>query len=221
MKIGLPVGINMKIYGYIRVSSTDQNEDRQLIAMDEANIPHSRIYIDKQSGKSFSRPSYTALVNRLKKGDLLYVKSIDRLGRNYDEIREQWRVLTKEKRIDIVVIDMPLLDTRNGKDLMGTFIADLVLQILSFVAESERELIHKRQAEGIAAAKARGIRFGRPKKTFPDNFPYLVKKWKMKMMPTREIIRQCNMSKSSFYRKLYEYQLLCERKRLKSLKRIK
>ena len=148
------------IYGYIRVSSRDQNEDRQLIALKELSIPLKNIYVDKQSGKDFERPSYRRMVRKLKKDDLLYIKSIDRLGRNYEEILEQWRMLTKKKRIDIVVLDMPLLDTRRGKDLMGTFLSDIVLQMLSFVAENERTTILQRQAEGIAAAKARGVRFG-------------------------------------------------------------
>jgi len=152
----------MSIYGYIRVSSTDQNEARQLVAMKEAGVPGGRIFIDRQSGKDFLRPSYQALVAMLRSSDLLYVTSIDRLGRNYEEILAQWRTVTKDIGADIAVIDMPLLDTRKGKDLMGTFIADLVLQILSFVAHSERDSIRKRQAEGIAAAQARGTRFGRP-----------------------------------------------------------
>ena len=150
------------VYGYIRVSSKDQNEDRQVIALQELNIPKKNIFLDKQSGKDFARPQYQRLMKKLKKDDLLYVKSIDRLGRNYEEILEQWRVLTKQKEIDIVVLDMPLLDTRRGKDLMGTFLSDIVLQVLSFVAENERKNIRQRQAEGIAAAKARGVRFGRP-----------------------------------------------------------
>ena len=149
-------------YGYIRVSTRDQNEERQRLAMGELEIPEKNLYRDHQSGKDFDRPQYRKLVRRLKRDDVLYIKSIDRLGRNYREILEQWRVLTKEKGVDIVVLDMPLLDTRRGKDLMGTFIADLVLQILSFVAQNERENIRKRQAEGIAAAKARGVRFGHP-----------------------------------------------------------
>ena len=157
-------------YGYIRVSSTDQNEDRQRIAMADKGIAKRNLYIDKQSGKDFERPRYKRMMKRLKPGDLLYILSIDRLGRNYKEVQEQWRILTKEKGVDICVIDMPLLDTRNGKDLMGTFIADLVLQILSFVAQSERENIRKRQAEGIAAAKLRGVRFGRPPIPLPENF---------------------------------------------------
>ena len=164
----------MNIYGYVRVSSTDQNEDRQMIALREAGVPEKNIFMDKQSGKDFDRPNYKKLVRKLNAGDLLYILSIDRLGRNYEEIQKQWRVLIKEIGIDICVIDMPLLDTRNGKDLMGTFIADLVLQILSFVAQSERENIKKRQAEGIAAAKAKGIKFGRPEKTMPDDFEKIV-----------------------------------------------
>lgn len=143
-------------YGYIRVSSRDQNEDRQLVALREMTILEKNIFIDKQSGKDFNRPQYKRLIRKIKKDDLLYIKSIDRLGRNYEEILEQWRILTKEKGIDIVVLDMPLLDTRRGKDLMGTFLSDIVLQVLSFVAENERSNIRQRQAEGIAAAKARG-----------------------------------------------------------------
>ena len=158
------------IYGYVRVSSTDQNEERQMLFMNENAVPPKNIYADKQSGKDFERPQYRKMLKRLKAGDLLYILSIDRLGRNYGEIQTQWRILTKEIGVDICVIDMPLLDTRNGKDLMGTFIADLVLQILSFVAQSERENIKKRQAEGIAAAKARGFKFGRPETPLPDNF---------------------------------------------------
>ena len=150
-----------QVYGYVRVSSIDQNEERQIVELSKRNVLSKNIYIDKQSGKSFERPQYKKLVRKLKQGDLLYILSIDRLGRNYLEIQEQWRILTKEKGIDICVIDMPLLDTRNGKDLMGTFIADLVLQILSFVAQNERENIRKRQAQGIAVAKAKGIKFGR------------------------------------------------------------
>ena len=146
----------MKTYGYIRVSSTDQNEGRQLVAMSAREVPRQNLYMDKQSGKDFQRPQYKRMVKKLRPGDLLYILSIDRLGRNYKDIQEQWRVLTKEKGIDICVLDMPLLDTRNGKDLMGAFIADLVLQILSFVAENERANIRSRQAEGIAAARARG-----------------------------------------------------------------
>lgn len=198
----------MKIYGYVRVSSTDQNEDRQMIALKAACVDEKNIYMDKQSGKDFERPNYKKLVRKLKAGDLLYILSIDRLGRNYEEIQSQWRVLTKEIGIDIYVLDMPLLDTRNGKDLMGTFIADLVLQILSFVAQSERENIKKRQAEGIAAAKAKGVKFGRPEKEVPDDFGKIVKAWEQKRLPFEEVLKQCNMSEATFYRRLREYRLL-------------
>ncbi len=190
-----------KIYGYVRVSSIDQNEDRQMIEMQRVGVSESNIFIDKQSGKNFDRPNYKRLVRRLKEGDLLYILSIDRLGRNYEEIQNQWRVLTKEKGIDIVVIDMPLLDTRQGKDLMGTFIADLVLQILSFVAQSEREKIKERQEQGIAAAKARGVRFGRPEKEVPADFAQLVKAWEKKNLPLPELLQKCDMSEATFYRK--------------------
>lgn len=200
------------IYGYVRVSSTDQNEDRQLIAMSEKNIPQKNIYIDKQSGKDFERPQYKRLVKRLKPGDLLYILSIDRLGRNYEEIQRQWRVLTKDIGIDVCVIDMPLLDTRNGKDLMGTFIADLVLQILSFVAQSERENIKKRQAEGIAAAKAKGVKFGRPEKSVPNDFPRLIQDWEKNKLSFSELLKLCNMSEATFYRRLREYRLVNKRK---------
>lgn len=196
------------VYGYVRVSSIDQNEDRQLIVMDENNVPSKNVYIDKQSGKDFERPQYKKLVKKLKPGDLLYILSIDRLGRNYEDIQKQWRILTKDIGIDICVIDMPLLDTRNGKDLMGTFIADLVLQILSFVAQSERENIKKRQAQGIAAAKAKGVKFGRPEKDIPDDFGRIIKEWEQKRLPFTEVLKLCNMSEATFYRKLREYRLL-------------
>lgn len=197
-----------EIYGYVRVSSIDQNEERQLIELSKKNVVSRNIYIDKQSGKSFERPKYKQLVKKLKKGDLLYILSIDRLGRNYREIQEQWRILTKEKGIDICVIDMPILDTRNGKDLMGTFIADLVLQILSFVAQNERENIRKRQAQGIAAAKAKGIKFGRPEIILPDNFEELIREWEKKRLPLSEVLKICKMSEATFYRKLREYRLM-------------
>ena len=196
------------VYGYVRVSSIDQNEDRQLIVMGENNVPSKNVYIDKQSGKDFERPQYKKLVKKLKPGDLLYILSIDRLGRNYEDIQKQWRILTKDIGIDICVIDMPLLDTRNGKDLMGTFIADLVLQILSFVAQSERENIKKRQAQGIAAAKAKGVKFGRPEKDIPDDFGRIIKEWEQKRLPFTEVLKLCNMSEATFYRKLREYRLL-------------
>lgn len=196
-----------KQYGYVRVSSADQNEDRQMIEMQRVGVPEANIFMDKQSGKNFDRPNYKRLVRRLKEGDLLYILSIDRLGRNYEEIQNQWRILTKEKGVDIVVIDMPLLDTRQGKDLMGTFIADLVLQILSFVAQSEREKIKERQAQGIAAAKARGVRFGRPEKPVPDNFKALVREWEKKQLPLMDLLKQCEMSEATFYRRLWEMRL--------------
>ncbi len=191
-------------YGYIRVSSTDQNEDRQKIAMDAKNVPRKNIFMDKQSGKDFERPQYKRLVRKIKRGDLLYLLSIDRLGRNYKDVQEQWRVLTKDKGVDICVIDMPLLDTRTAKDLMGTFIADLVLQILSFVAENERANIKKRQAQGIAAAKARGVRFGRPEKPVPKNFVDIVRQWERHEISTPEALRLCDMSRPTFYRKIRE-----------------
>mgnify|MGYP004668271449 FL=1 len=193
----------MQTYGYARVSSTDQNELRQLLALHAKSIPTENIFVDKQSGRDFIRPQYAELILRLREGDLLYVPSIDRLGRNYNEIQEQWRFLTKEIGIDIVVIDMPLLDTRQGKDLMGTFIADLVLQILSFVAQSERESIRRRQAEGIAAAKARGVRFGRPASPVPKNFEQLIGAWERKSITLPELLDQCDtLSESTFFRRL-------------------
>ena len=198
------------IYGYVRVSSRDQNEDRQMIAFETLRIPEKNIYIDKQSGKDFERPQYKKLVRKLKKDDLLYIKSIDRLGRNYEEILEQWRVLTKEKGIDIVVLDMPLLDTRRGKDLMGTFLSDIVLQVLSFVAENERSNIRQRQAEGIAAAKAKGVKFGRPPKPLPENFHNLYQKWKSGKITGTSAAKECGMPLSTFrYRaKKYEKDIL-------------
>ena len=197
----------MEIYGYVRVSSTDQNEDRQMLALSKQNIAAKNIYIDKLSGKDFNRPAYKKLIKKLKSGDLLYILSIDRLGRNYEEIQNQWRVLTKEIGVDICVIDMPLLDTRQGKDLMGTFIADLVLQILSFVAQNERENIRKRQLQGIAAAKVRGVRFGRPEKELPPEFISLVEQWEKKKITLPEILKQCKISESTFYRRLREYRI--------------
>ncbi len=197
-----------KIYGYVRVSSTDQNEDRQMLALKEIGVADQNIFMDKQSGKDFERPNYKKLLRKLKGGDLLYVLSIDRLGRNYNEILEQWRVLTKEKDIDICVLDMPLLDTRNGKDLMGTFIADLVLQILSFVAQSERENIRKRQAEGIAAARLKGVKFGRPEVVVPDTFAETVKLWEKEQITFDEALRRTQMKEATFYRRLREHRLL-------------
>lgn len=187
-----------KTYGYIRVSSADQNEARQWIAMNGKAVPKQNIYLDKQSGKDFNRPQYKRMLKKLKSGDLLYILSIDRLGRNYEEIQNQWRILTKEIGIDICVLDMSLLDTRNGKDLMGTFIADLVLQILSFVAQSERENIKKRQAQGIAAAKEKGIRFGRPPKPLPENYHQVYQRWKAGKITGLEAAKQCGMTMSTF-----------------------
>ncbi|MBR1853794.1 MAG: recombinase family protein [Lachnospiraceae bacterium] len=195
-----------KIYGYVRVSSVDQNEDRQMISMREVGVEENNIYIDKQSGKDFNRPQYKKLQKKLHTGDLLYILSIDRLGRNYEEIQHQWRILTKEIGVDICVLDMPLLDTRNGKDLMGTFIADLVLQILSFVADNERNNIRKRQEEGIAAAKAKGVRFGRPEILMPPDFGEIVRRWEMGNMTFEEARGECEMSQATFYRRLKEYR---------------
>ncbi len=200
-----------KVYGYIRVSSADQNEDRQLIALSEVGVNKKNVYIDRLSGKDFNRPQYKKLVQHLKSGDLLYILSIDRLGRNYVEIQNQWRMLTKEIDIDICVLDMPLLDTRTCKDLMGTFIADLVLQILSFVAQNERENIKKRQAQGIAAAKAKGVNMGRPVKCVPDNFRELVKLWEKKKISLKQVLQECDISESTFYRRLKEYRLMNEK----------
>lgn len=190
-----------KTYGYIRVSSTDQNESRQRIALEQQGIPSGHIFMDKMSGKDFQRPQYQAMLKKLRSGDQLCVTSIDRLGRNYEEILEQWRVLTKEKRVDILVLDMPLLDTRRDKNLLGTFIADLVLQVLSFVAQNERENIRNRQAQGIAAAKQRGVRFGREVKPLPDNFLENCALWLNGRISGLEAARRCQMPQSTFYRK--------------------
>lgn len=195
-----------EIYAYVRVSTREQNEDRQLIAMNELQVPRKNIFIDKQSGKNFERPRYKKLIKRLKKDDLLYIKSIDRLGRNYNEIQEQWRILTKEKAVDIVVLDMPLLDTRRGKDLMGTFLSDIVLQVLSFVAENERVNIRQRQAEGIAAAKARGVRFGRLPKPLPPNFHAVYQRWKHGEITGTAAAKECEMPLSTFRYRAKIYQ---------------
>ena len=202
-----------KMYGYVRVSSQEQNEDRQLIAMAESGVARGNIFIDKQSGKDFERPNYKRLMKKLRPGDTLIIKSIDRLGRNYEEIQNQWRIITKEKKVDIVVIDMPLLDTRRDKNLLGTFISDLVLQLLSFISENERTTIRQRQAEGIAAAKKRGVRFGRPTKEAPPDFDELIAKWQKKEMPLDEILRQYGMSESTFYRRLRERNAMKRGKR--------
>lgn len=200
-------------WGYIRVSSVDQNEDRQIIALHEKGVDDKNIYVDKQSGKNFDRPEYKKLVEKMKPGDLLYILSIDRLGRNYEEIQNQWRILTKEVGIDICVIEMPLLDTRTCKDLIGTFIADLVLQILSFVAQSECENIKRRQKQGIDAARARGIHMGRPIKLVPDNFGDLIKKWEKKKISLKQILDECEISEATFYRRLREYRFANEGKK--------
>ena len=196
----------MTIYGYVRVSTREQNEDRQLIALREVGVENKNIYLDKQSGKDFERPQYRKLLRKLKRDDLLYIKSIDRLGRNYEEILQQWRLLTKDKWIDIVVLDMPLLDTRRGKDLMGTFLSDIVLQVLSFVAENERTNIRQRQAEGIAAAKARGVKFGRPPKPLPEGFHDAYQRWKHGEITGTAAAKECGMPLSTFrYRaEIYE-----------------
>lgn len=198
----------MVTYGYVRVSSTDQNEDRQMIALHQEGVEDKHIYMDKQSGKDFDRPQYKKMVKKMRRGDLLYVLSIDRLGRNYDEIQHQWRILTKEIGIDVCVIDMPLLDTRRSKDLLGTFVADLVLQVLSFAAHNERDNIRKRQAEGIAAAKARGVHMGRPVIDAPPDFDQIVKSWEKKEISMEEAMKRCEMSETTFYRRRREMQLI-------------
>ena len=188
-------------FGYCRVSSVAQHEDRQLIAMMELGIPEKNIYVDKQSGKDFNRPQYQKLLRKIGENSVIYIKSIDRLGRNYTEIQEQWRIITKEKKADIVVLDMPLLDTRRGKDLMGTFLSDIVLALLSYVADNERINIRQRQAEGIAAAKAKGIRFGRPPLPLPDNFYTVYDEWKAKKISLAEASKKCGLPKGTFYSK--------------------
>ncbi len=203
----------MITYGYVRVSSTDQNEDRQMIALHQVGVENQHIFLDKQSGKDFDRPQYKKMVKKMRHGDLLYVLSIDRLGRNYDEIQHQWRILTKEIGIDVCVIDMPLLDTRKSKDLLGTFVADLVLQVLSFAAHNERDNIRKRQAEGIAAAKARGVHMGRPVIDAPPDFEQIVKSWEKKEITMEEAMKRCGMSETTFYRRRREMQLVKEKQR--------
>ena len=193
-------------YGYARVSTKEQNELRQLIALREFGLTDRAIFVDKQSGKDFDRPQYKRLIKKLKPGDLLYILSIDRLGRNYEEIQNQWRILTKEKGIDLAVLDMPLLDTRRGKDLMGTFLSDIVLQVLSFVAENERTNIRQRQAEGIAAAKARGVKFGRPPRPLPDNFYEVHKAWRDKKLTLKEAAEACDLPVGTFYGKAIQFE---------------
>lgn len=194
-----------RTYGYIRVSSLEQNEDRQLLALKQLGIEENWIFRDKQSGKDFNRPQYRLMLQKLKAGDLLCILSIDRLGRNYEEIQRQWRFLTREKGVDIYVIDMPLLDTRRDKNLLGTFIADIVLQILSFVAQAERENIRKRQAEGIAAAKLRGVRFGPPPKPLPEKFPEILLLWRQGMISLTKAASMAGMARSTFYKKAREF----------------
>ena len=191
-------------FGYVRVSSKDQNIDRQLIALAPHDIPKRNLYVEKKSGKDFERPVYRRMLRRLRPGDLLILKSIDRLGRNYDEIISQWRILTKEMRVDILVLDMPLLNTTVAKDILGTFVADLVLQVLSYCAYAERENNLQRQAEGIAVAKTKGVRFGRPKKYLPDNFEELYTDWRNGAFSNEEMATRCNMALGVLYRKLRE-----------------
>lgn len=192
------------VYGYARVSTAEQNEDRQMAALREMGVAERNIYLDKVSGKDFDRPMYRRLTQRLRPGDLIYVKSIDRLGRNYREINEQWRILTKEKRVNLVILDMPILDTRKGRDLMGTFLADIVLQVLSFVAENERVNIRQRQREGIAMARIRGVHLGRPVKKLPSQFPQIYEQWWTRQISSQEAARRCRMPLSTFYRKAKE-----------------
>ncbi len=196
----------MNRYAYVRVSSQEQNEERQMIAVREKEVDEKNIYLDRQSGKDFERPQYKRLIKKLRAGDLLYVLSIDRLGRNYTEIQEQWRIITKEKGADVCVLDMPLLDTRQGKDLMGTFIADLVLQILSFAAQNERENIKARQAQGIEAAKKRGVRFGRPEIPMPDGFAAAVEEYESNNTTLETILHDYGISRSTFYRRLKKHR---------------
>ena len=201
----------MATFGYARVSDIHQNEDRQIIALNEYGIPSERIFIDKQSGKDFERPAYKTMLKRLNHGDVIVVSSIDRLGRNYGEILENWRIITKEKQADIVVIDMALLDTRRGKDLLGTFIADLVLALLSFCSHNERDNIRQRQAAGIAAAKARGVRFGRPIKKLPEDFGNLVKLWERGNLSLTALLKQTDIKNSTFYTRLRELRAIRKR----------
>lgn len=197
---------DINIYGYMRVSSKEQNEDRQKIALTEMGVPENNIYMDKQSGKDFERTQYKRLLRKLNENSVLYIKSIDRLGRNYGELNEQWRIITKEKKADIVVIDMPLLDTRREKNLLGTFISDVVLVLLSYVAENERTNIKQRQAEGIAAAKARGVKFGRPPLPIPQNFYQMHKDWRAGKITIEEAAKACNMCPKTFYSKAVKYE---------------
>lgn len=195
-----------EIYGYVRVSTRDQNEARQIAIMKELGIPRENIYIDKQSGKDFNRPQYRKMIRKAQKDDLIYIKSIDRLGRNYREIIEQWKIITQEKKIDICIIDMPILDTRRDKDLLGTLISDLVLTLLSYVAENERNNIRQRQAEGIAIAKARGVHFGRKPNPLPENFYDVYQQWKMKKISVSKAASLCGMPKTTFFERARIYE---------------
>ena len=200
--------MSTRTFGYARVSTREQNEARQLDALKRFPIDEKNIYVDKQSGKDFERPSYKKLIRLLKPGDTLVILSIDRLGRNYDEILQQWRALTKVKLVDIVVLDMPLLDTRNHeKGLTGVFIADLVLQILSYVAQNERENIRRRQAEGIESARQRGVKFGRPSKEPPENFEDIIRRWRRKEITMAEALAEADMKQSTFFNKIKEYHI--------------
>ena len=194
------------VYGYVRVSSKDQNEDRQVITMRDMQVPEENIFIDKQSGKDFNRPQYRKMLRKVRESDLIYIKSIDRLGRNYEEILEQWKIITKDRGADLYVIDMPILDTRREKNLLGTFISDLVLTLLSYVAENERTTIRQRQAEGIAAAKARGIHFGRTPKPLPDNFYEVYQQWKMKKLTVKEAAEKCGRPQTTYFEKAKQYE---------------
>lgn len=198
--------MKQRIYGYARVSTKDQNEDRQIVAMMAVGISRKDIYVDKVSGKNFDRPMYKKLMGRLREGDVLYIKSLDRLGRNYEELQQQWREITKVKKADIVVIDMPILDTTQKEGLLGMLISDLVLTLLSFVSENERTEIRQRQAEGIAAAKSRGVKFGRPPIPLPDNFEEMMKRWRKGELPMCEAAEECNLNPKTFYSKVRRYE---------------
>ena len=202
----------MSDYGYVRVSTAEQNEDRQLIAMSDAGVPRENTFTDKQSGKDFDRPAYKKLMRKLKPGDVVYFKSIDRMGRNYKDVIEQWRIITKDKGADVVVLDMPILDTRQQKNLIGTLISDIVLQLLSYVSETERINIRQRQAEGIAAAKKRGVRFGRPPKEMPPDFEEIIRRWEKKELTMTEITEQYGMSQSTFYKLKREFEIRWKRR---------
>lgn len=198
--------MSSKVYGYIRVSTREQNIDRQIVSLFKEKVDEKNMFINRQSGKDFQRPAYEEMMRNIQEGDLIIVKSIDRLGRNYHEIMEQWRIITKEKKADIRIQDMPLLDTTKTKDLLGTFISDIVLQLLSFVAENERNNIRQRQAEGIAAAKAKGVRFGKPTIPLPENFPELYQEWEAAHISLEEFARSCNMGRSTIYKHISRHR---------------